>query len=129
MGLYWKAAAAVLLAVVMMLMLRRQEIGVLLGIAVCAMVAVAAMDYLDPVAKLLHSLEALGNLDTEMVTILLKTVGIGLVTEIASMICTDSGSASLGKAVQLLGTSVILWLSVPLFTALLDLIREILEGL
>lgn len=129
MGLYWKAAAGVLLAVVLILMLGRQEMGTLLRIAVCAMAACAAIGYLEPVMELLDSLEALGELDGEMLTILLKAVGIGLVTEIACMVCADSGNSALGKALQLLGTAVILWLSLPLFTALLDLIREMLEKL
>ena len=129
MGLYWKAAAGVLLAVVLILMLRRQEMGTLLSIAVCAMAACVAVEYLEPVMELLTSLEDLGELDGEMITILLKAVGIGLVTEIACMVCADSGNSAMGKALQLLGTAVILWLSLPLFTALLDLIREILDKL
>lgn len=129
MELYWKTAAGVLLAVVLMLMLRRQEMGTLLSVAVCAMAACAAMAYLEPVMELLGSLEALGELDGQMIGILLKAVGIGLVTEIACMVCADSGNSAMGKALQLLGTAVILWLSLPLFTALLDLIREMLEKL
>ena len=129
MGLYWKAAAAVLLAVVMILMLRRQELGVVLGIAVCAMVAMAAAEYLRPVKELLDSLQSMGELDGELIAVLLKAVGIGLVTEIACMVCADSGNAALGKALQLLGTTVILWMSIPLFTMLLELIQNILEGL
>ena len=129
MGLYWKAAAGVLLAAVLILTIRRQEFGILLGMAVCVMVLLAAMEYLEPVMELLRSLEELGELDGDLILILVKAVGIGLVTEIAGLICADSGNASAGKALQLLGTTVILWLSVPLFTALLNLIREILEGL
>lgn len=129
MELYWKAAAAVLLAVVMMLMLRRHEIGVLLGIVVCVMALMAAVEYLQPVRELLDSLKTLGELDGELITVLLKAVGISLVTEISCMVCADSGNASLGKALQFLGTAVVLWMSIPLFTALLDLIRSVLEGL
>ena len=129
MGMYWKAAAGVLLAVVLILMLRRQEMGTLLSLAVCVMAACVALEYLEPVMELLGSLEAMGELDGAMITILLKAVGIGLVTEIACVVCTDSGNSAMGKALQLLGTAVILWLSLPLFTALLDLIREILDKL
>lgn len=118
-----------MLALVMILMLRRQEMGLLLGIAVCVMVVLAAMEYLKPVMELAESVKEMGNLDEDMLMILLKCVGIGLLTEITGMVCADSGSSSLGKSLQLLGTAVILWLSVPMFTALLDMLREILEGL
>ena len=129
MALYWKTAAAVLLAVVLMLTLRRQEMGILLSVAVCVMVVLTAVEYLEPVMELLDCLKEFGEMDGDMLVVLIKAVGIGLVTEIAVLVCADSGSGSLGKALQLLGTVVILWLSIPLFTALLDLIREILEGL
>ena len=128
MGLYWKAVAAVLLAVVLIWTLRRQEMGVLLGMAVCAMVMAVAMAYLGPVLELVETLQELGGLDEELTSILLKSVGIGLVTEIAGLICDDSGNASLGKSLQLLGTVAILWLSVPLFTSLLELIQEMMAG-
>ena len=93
------------------------------------MAALAAVEYLTPVVELVETVRDLGGLDTDLLVILVKAVGIGLLTEIAGVICADSGSSSLGKSLQLLGTAVILWLSVPLFTALLDMIRSIMEGL
>lgn len=129
MDLYWKAAAGVLLAAVLILTIRKQELGMLLCMAVCVMVLLAAVKYLEPVMELLQSLEEIGGVDRDMVLILMKAVGIGLVTEIAGMICADSGNASAGRALQLLGTAATLWISIPLFTTLMELIRETLEGL
>ena len=126
MALYWKGVAGVLVGVVLILTLRRQEMGMLLGLAVCVMVLALGMTYLKPVLELVDTLKALGELDGECISILMKAVGIGLVTEVAVLVCNDSGNSSMGKALQLLGTVVILWLSVPLFTGLLELIQEIL---
>ena len=129
MELYLKCAAGVLLAVVLILALGRKDLGLLLSMAVCAMTAMAAAELLEPVTALVDTLESLGELNGELVAILFKAVGIGLITEIAALVCTDSGNASLAKAVNLLGTAAVLWLSLPLFEALLSLIQEILEGL
>ena len=127
MSLFWKAAAAVLLAVVLGLSLGKQkDIGVLLTMAVCCMVAIS---YLEPVLDFLRELETLGDLQGDMLGILLKAVGIGLVSEIAGLVCTDAGNGSLGKTLQMLGSAVILYLSLPIFTAMLELIREILREL
>ena len=53
MSLFWKAAAAVLLAVVLGLSLGKQkDIGVLLTMAVCCMVAMIAISYLEAGAGL-----------------------------------------------------------------------------
>ena len=122
--------AWVLLAVVLGLSLGKQkDIGVLLTMAVCCMVAMIAISYLEPVLDFLRELETLGDLQGDMLGILLKAVGIGLVSEIAGLVCTDAGNGSLGKALQMLGSAVILYLSLPIFTAMLELIREILREL
>ena len=124
------SAAAVLLAVVLGLSLGKQkDIGVLLTMAVCCMVAMIAISYLEPVLDFLRELETLGDLQGDMLGILLKAVGIGLVSEIAGLVCTDAGNGSLGKTLQMLGSAVILYLSLPIFTAMLELIREILREL
>ena len=131
MDLFFQASAAVLVASVLGLTLapKGKEFTVVLTIAVCCMVVLVCMTFLEPVLDLLCQLEALGQLNGQMVTILFKIVGIGLVGEIAAMVCADAGNASLGKGLQMLGCTVILWLSIPVFQALLDLIQEILGDL
>lgn len=131
MTLFLQACGAALIGVLLILTLgsRGKETGALLALTVCCMAGVAAMSYLRPVLDFLSSLENLGGLDGDLVALLLKAVGIGMISEIASLICTDSGNASLGKAVQLLGSAAILWLSLPLFSALMELLQAILGEL
>lgn len=131
MDLFFQAAAGVLIVSILGLVLAKQgkEFTIVLTIAVCCMVVLLCITFLEPVLDLLCQLEALGNLNGEMVRILFKVVGIGLVSEIAGMVCTDAGNGSLGKALQMLGTAVILWLSIPVFQALLELVQEILGEL
>lgn len=131
MDTFWKAAAAVLLVVVLVPAVAKTEkdISVLLTMAVCCLVAAAAFSYLEPVLDLLWELKALGDLSGEMLGILMKAVGIGLVAEIAGMICADAGNGSLGKTLQILASAAILYLSIPLFQAFLTLVQEILGQL
>lgn len=100
----------------------------ILTMGVCAMVLLLGIQYLEPVVAFLRELESLGNLQTDLLTILLKTAGIGILTEITALLCADSGNASLAQSLRILSAGVILWLSLPVFQALLELIREILEG-
>lgn len=131
MDTFWKAAAAVLLAVILVPAVAKTEkdISVLLTMAVCCLVAAAALSYLEPVLDLLWELKALGDLSGEMLGVLMKAVGIGLVAEIAGMICADAGNGSLGKTLQILASAAILYLSIPLFQAFLTLVQEILNQL
>ncbi len=128
---FWKAVALVLIACVLALTLKNQdkEYALLLSIAACLMVTAITITYLKPVFAFLKELETLGDLRGDMLAILIKALGVGLASEIASMICTDAGNASLTKAIQLLGGAVILYLSVPLFSALMDLIHKIVGEL
>ena len=64
-------------------------------------------------------------MDSQLLQVILKSVGIALVSEIAMMVCADSGNAALGKALQLMSTGVILWLSLPLMKSLLQLVQRI----
>lgn len=131
MELFLRAASAVLLTVVLSLALGKQgkETAGLLSITVCCMVIGIAVRYLVTVWELLDKLGSTGDLNSEMVSTLFKVVGIGMLAEIAALVCTDAGNTSLGKTLQLLSSAVILWLCIPIFTALMDLIQGILGGI
>ncbi len=128
MDSFWKVLGGVLIAAVLGLILMRQgkDISLLLAIGVSAMVALAAVAYIEPVIDFLKELQETGKLDSEMLGLMLKAVGIGLVTEIASLICQDAGNAAMAKTVQLLGTAVILWLALPMMRALLSMVAGIM---
>ncbi len=123
-----QAVAIVLIGVILWLFLsgHGKEYALLLSLGVCCLVSVVAIRFLQPVMELVVQLQDIGNLDSEWVSVLLKTVGIGLITELAALLCTDAGNASMGKTVQILGSATVLWLSVPLMNSLLALISQIL---
>ena len=126
-----KAAGAVLITIVLSLLLssRDKSWASVLTMGVCAMVLLSGMSYLNPVLEFIRQLETLAGLQSDMIKILLKTSGIGILTEITVLLCADSGNTSLGQSLRILSTAVILWLSLPLFQSLLELIRKILEGI
>ena len=126
MELVWKAAAGVLIALVLGQALREKDMGLMLSMAVTTMVGLILLSYLQPVVVFLHSLQTMGEMEGNMLEILLKSLGIGIVTEITEMVCKDSGNASLGQAMQILGTAVILWLSLPIFHTLMQMLENIL---
>ena len=126
MELYFKGAAGILLAAVLGLALQKQEkdLSAVLTAAVLAMAAVLMLRLLEPVLELLRQLEQVGNLRSDALELLLKAAGIGLTAEVAGLVCADAGNAALAKMLRLLGTAAILCLSVPMFTALLECITE-----
>ncbi len=131
MDIFIKAAAGVLIAVVVSLILSREgkDFSILLVICVSFMVGVTALSYVEKILEFIRSLESVGNLNSQLLAILFKSVGIGLICEITTMICADSGNSALGKMIQILSTVVILWLCIPLFSKLLELIQQVLGGI
>lgn len=131
MELFWKGTVAALIAAILALTLSKQEkdISLLLTLTGCTLVLLLVLEFLEPVIGFLRELQELGDLNADMLVVLLKVVGIGLISEMSALICTDAGNASLGKTVQILGTAAILWLSVPVLKMLLDMVKSILGGI
>lgn len=122
---------AVLIGVFLSLILGKQSSGaaMLVTVATCVLVGILFLGFFSPVLEFLRKLASVSQLDGHVVSVLFKTVGIGLLAEIGSNICIDAGNASLGKALQLLCAGAVLWLSIPLFNILLDMIRQLLGEL
>ena len=131
MDIYVKAIACALVGVVLCLCLygKGKEISLVLSMLICVMVIGVGFSYLSSVFSFFANLQRLIGLDNDLLNILLKAVGVAVMGEIAVLVCSDAGQASLGKAVQLLTSAVILWISLPLYTQILTLIEELLTGI
>lgn len=131
MDIFIRAVAGVLLAVILNIALHHKggEISVLLSLAVCVMVAALSMRFLEPVISMLRALQVRSSIDSEMLSILLKTVGVGLIAELVSLICTDAGNAAMGKMIQILGAALVLNLSLPLLEILVALVEGIVGNI
>lgn len=127
MDTFLKAIAGTLIATILYIILGKhgKDISVLLMIAVCTILAVMALQYITPVIDFVIELQNISKMDSKMLQIVLRAVGIGLITEFATLICTDAGNTSMSKGLQLLATGIILWLSLPLFTQIIDTIEEL----
>ena len=128
MAEYIKWAAVVLVGLILSLVIWRQsrDMSLLLTLAVCVLVSVAALTFLEPVMDLLRQLRRLGDLSSDAISILLKAAGIGLISELTSLICADAGEGAMGRALQILSNAAILWLSLPLFQQILTMIEGVL---
>lgn len=131
MDKFLQSCAAVFIGVILVLLIGkdRKDLGLLLSVGVCCMVIVSAIQYLKPVMAFINQLESIGKLDPSMIRILLKVMGIGMLSEIAVLICTDAGNSSMGKSLQYMAAAVMLWLSLPLFSMLMELLQRILGEL
>ena len=128
MEIFLKVTAVILVTSVATLTISKQgsDISLLLTILVCCMVTISAVSYIKPIIQFMERLVGIGQVEEEIYRILLKTTGIGLISRIASMICSDSGNQTLGKTLQFIATTVILCICVPLLDKMLSLIETVL---
>lgn len=128
---YLKIIAAILITVVLGLIISKQakDFFVLISVTGAVFVMVGAISYLKPVVNFISRVSSVGKLDSDLINTILKAVGIGLISELVCLICADSGQSAMGKTVHIFSGSVILWLSLPLFTKLLELIENVLGAI
>ena len=128
MGLLWKGIGICLVCSVLSLSLndRQKDISAILVMGACVAVSVIAFSFLEPAISFLRRLQSVGSLHSEHLSILIKVVGVGTVTDIAVQFCNDSGNTGVGKVLQFLGSAVMLWSSIPVFDALLELVLSVL---
>ncbi len=130
MEVFLQTTALVLIGVILLLVLRQnRETATLLSLAVCAIVCIAVTSILSPVLDFLGEIRRLGDLDQEFLIILLKCAGIGFISELAALLCSDAGEGALAKAVQILANATVLLLSLPLLRQMLSILEEVLGQL
>lgn len=124
----YQLAAGALIGVVCMVTIRKQagEIAVLLGIVVCAALLLAVSQGLSTILGMIQTLAEMAQIDSLLLEPLLKTVGIALVTGLASQVCRDAGAGSIASAMELCGGICALYTALPLVQMVLELIGELL---
>lgn len=129
MDTVFRCSGAAMVAVVLILTLRRQsgEMAMVLSVLTCCLLLLSGLKLLQPVVAFLRRLQSLGNLDGEMTAIVLKSVALALLGDITALVCKDSGNEALGKAMSIVCTAAVLYLSLPIFDALLSILEGILS--
>ena len=84
------------------------------------------MDKLAGIITLLTSLANKAGVNSEFLEILLKITGIAFLTEFTVNICKDAGESAIASKVDLGGKIIIISLSIPIISAILELIVKIL---
>lgn len=123
-----KVAAAAIVAAVCAVVVRRQapEIGLALALCAGALIILYCTGAFTAVTSLMDKLVETGGLSRQVVEPVLKTTGIAVVTRLSADFCRDAKEGGLASAVELAGTVLALWAVLPLMTAVLELLTQLL---
>lgn len=91
-----------------------------------ALILLFIMDKIDGIIELLTSLSNKTAINNEFLTLLIKITGIAFLTEFAVSICKDTGESAIANKVDMGGKVIIVSMSIPIISSLLETIIEIL---
>ena len=119
-----------LIAACCCLMLRGQAsvLAMLLSLLACVVIYAAVFSVLKPVLELIRTIHNMTGLEQAVTSPMMKVVGIGAVSHIISSVCEDAGEKALGQAIEIGCTMMSLYVSLPLLSAVVKLLSELLGG-
>ncbi len=125
-----RAAAAGIISAILIAIVKKQSsaLALTLSLACCCLLGASLLSLARPLVTFADQLRETAGMSSAFLTPLLKTVAIGLITEIAASICTDTGESSLSRLIQLCGAAAALYCALPLMQAVLELVESLLEG-
>ena len=91
-----------------------------------ALILLFIMDKIGGIINLLTSLSNKTAINNEFLTLLIKITGIAFLTEFAVSICKDTGESAIANKVDMGGKVIIVSMSIPIISSLLETIVEIL---
>lgn len=124
----WQLAAIAVAGTLCALTLRRQtpELALVLAIVTAGLLLYRSREALGQAVALLQELSQLAGLTDELLSPLIRTVGIAILVRLAAQLCRDGGMSSAALLLELGGSLAALVVATPLLRAVLELLEELL---
>lgn len=116
----------VALVIIIILRQYRPEFAIYVSIITGVLILFFIMDKLSGIINLLKSISDKTYINKQFLGILLKITGIAIITEFAVSICADSGEKAIASKIEIGSKIVIVAMSIPIISNLLEIIIEIL---
>lgn len=117
-----------LVALVIAIILKqyRPEFAIYVSMIAGVLILVLIMDKFTGIINLLKSILDKTYINQQFLGILLKITGIAIITEFAVSICSDAGEKAIASKIEIGSKVIIIAMSIPIISSLLELIVEIL---
>ena len=104
----------------------RPEFAVYISIIAGVLILYLAMDKFSSIINLLQTISNKAGINKTFLEILLKITGIAFLSEFAVSICKDSGESAIASKIELGSKVIIISMSIPIISNLMELIINIL---
>ncbi|MDO5557341.1 MAG: stage III sporulation protein AD [Clostridia bacterium] len=117
-----------LISLILIIILKqyRPEFTIYISIIAGILILYLAFDKLTAIITVLTNLSNKTFINSEFLRILIKITGIALLTEFTVSICKDSGEAAIANKVDFGGKIIIISMSIPIISSLLETVLKIL---
>ncbi len=118
--------ALIALIIIILLKQYRPEYAVFVSLLTGILILFLVMDKLTGIINLIQSVQDKFAINTQFIAILIKITGIAFLSEFAVSICKDSGEAAIASKIELGSKIIIISMSIPIISNLLEIILKIL---
>lgn len=125
-----QAAVIGVITVIIVSVLKKtnRELALILSIAACILISLILVQLAKPVVDFFSKLRELAGLDNALMTPMLKTLGIGLLTQLCATVCSDAGENAVANLIELCGGILALYVALPLLEAVIDMVKTMSGG-
>ena len=114
------------LIIIIMLKQYKPEFAIYVSILSGILILVLVMDKLTGIINLINSIASKASVNTKFIALLIKITGIAFLSEFAVSVCKDAGEGAIASKIELGSKIIIISMSVPIISSLLELILKIL---
>lgn len=105
---------------------QRPEFTIYASIIAGAIILYFVFNELTPIISMLQNLSDKMGVTSKFFGILLKITGISYLTEFGANVCKDSGETAIASKVELAGKVLIVGISIPILTTLMDTLVKLI---
>ncbi len=114
------------LIIIVLLKQYKPEFAIYISLLIGILILLLVMDKLSGIIQMIQSIANKSNINNEFISILLKITGIAFLSEFAISICKDSGEAAIANKIEIGTKIIIISISIPIISSLLEIILKIL---
>ena len=114
------------LIIIILLKQYKPEFAIYISLLTGVLILILVMDELTGIIRLIQTIANKASINQQFLTILIKITGIAFLSEFAVSICKDSGEAAIASKIELGSKIVIISMSIPILSSLLEIILKVL---
>lgn len=117
-----------LIALIIIILLKqyKPEFAIYISLLTGVLILLLVIDQLSQIITLLQSLATKASINSTFLGLLIKITGIAFLAEFAVSVCKDSGESAIASKIEIGSKIIIIAISIPILSSLLEVILRIL---